>query len=169
MSRPALILAVCVLVVCRVAAAQEQRGSIEGIVKDASGAIVPGATVEARSPALVGGATAVTDVQGSYRFPSLSPGIYEIAATLQGFNPAKAGGVRLELIDTGKGMSPEVVAKAFQPFFSTKPAGSGLGLPTTRKIVEAHGGTIEVQSEVDRGTKFTIRLPALAVRPESTP
>jgi signal transduction histidine kinase len=77
--------------------------------------------------------------------------------------------VCLSLIDTGKGMTPEVAANIFQPFFSTKPAGSGLGLPTTRKIVEAHGGTIEVQSEVDRGTKFTIRLPAMKVRPASVP
>jgi two-component system, NtrC family, sensor histidine kinase HydH len=77
--------------------------------------------------------------------------------------------VCVSLIDTGKGMTPEVAQKIFEPFFSTKPTGSGLGLPTTRKIVEAHGGTIEVQSEVDRGTKFTIRLPALPERPVSTP
>jgi signal transduction histidine kinase len=66
----------------------------------------------------------------------------------------------LSLIDTGKGMSADVLANVFRPFFSTKPGGSGLGLPTVKKIVEAHGGTIEVQSEPDRGTKFTIRLPA---------
>jgi signal transduction histidine kinase len=57
-------------------------------------------------------------------------------------------------------MTDEVRAKLFRPFFSTKPGGTGLGLPTTRKIVEAHGGTIDVQSELGRGTKFTIRLPA---------
>jgi signal transduction histidine kinase len=67
--------------------------------------------------------------------------------------------ITLSLIDTGEGMGPEVLAKVFRPFFSTKPGGSGLGLPTTRKIVEAHDGSIEVQSEVGRGTKFTIRLP----------
>jgi signal transduction histidine kinase len=70
------------------------------------------------------------------------------------------GGVRLDLIDTGKGMSPEVIAKAFRPFYSTRSGGTGLGLPTTRKIIEAHGGSIDVQSEVGRGTKFTLRLPA---------
>lgn len=69
------------------------------------------------------------------------------------------GSVCLSLIDTGQGMGAEVLDKLFKPFFSTRPGGSGLGLPTTRKIVEAHGGTIAVQSEVGRGTKFTIQLP----------
>jgi signal transduction histidine kinase len=77
--------------------------------------------------------------------------------TIQAFK--EPGAVRLMLIDTGQGMTPEVAAKVFQPFFSTKPGGSGLGLATTRKIVAAHGGAIEVESEVGRGTKFTIRLP----------
>jgi len=67
--------------------------------------------------------------------------------------------VCLSLIDNGKGMDAEVLARVFRPFFSTKPGGTGLGLPTTRKIVEALRGSIEVQSEVGRGTKFTIRLP----------
>ena len=69
-------------------------------------------------------------------------------------------GVALNVIDTGKGMPPEVAAKVFRPFFSTRTGGSGLGLATTRKIIKAHHGTIDVQSEVGRGTKFTIRLPA---------
>jgi len=69
------------------------------------------------------------------------------------------GWVCLNLIDTGDGMSPEVAAKVFRPFFSTKPGGSGLGLPTVRKIVEGHGGHIDVQSEVGKGTKFTVKLP----------
>jgi signal transduction histidine kinase len=67
--------------------------------------------------------------------------------------------VALSLIDTGKGMTPEVLSRIFKPFFSTNPGGTGLGLPTTRKIIKAHGGTLEVQSEVGRGSKFTIRLP----------
>jgi signal transduction histidine kinase len=67
--------------------------------------------------------------------------------------------VCLSLIDTGKGMTADIQAKVFQPFFSTRPGGTGLGLPTTRKIVEGHGGSIEVQSEPGRGTKFTMRLP----------
>ncbi len=57
----------------------------------------------------------------------------------------------LDVIDTGVGMTEEVRARIFDAFFSTRPAGSGLGLPTTRKIVEAHGGTIQVQSEPGKG------------------
>jgi two-component system sensor histidine kinase HydH len=66
----------------------------------------------------------------------------------------------LDVTDTGVGMSEEVRARIFEAFFSTRAAGSGLGLPTTRKIVEAHGGTIHVQSEPGKGSQFTIRLPA---------
>jgi signal transduction histidine kinase len=69
------------------------------------------------------------------------------------------GQVCLSLIDTGQGITADVAAHIFEPFYSTKPGGSGLGLPTTRRIIEAHHGTIEVQSEVGKGTKFTIHLP----------
>ncbi len=72
---------------------------------------------------------------------------------------AEPDGVLLALINTGAGMSAEVLANAFQPFYSTRGGGTGLGLPTTRKIIEAHGGRIDVQSEVGRGTKFTLHLP----------
>jgi two-component system, NtrC family, sensor histidine kinase HydH len=71
---------------------------------------------------------------------------------------APSSALVLSLIDTGQGMTPEVRAKVFKPFFSTKPGGSGLGLPTVRKIIEAHHAQIDVQSEVGKGTKFTIRL-----------
>ncbi|MDA0283243.1 MAG: ATP-binding protein [Planctomycetota bacterium] len=69
------------------------------------------------------------------------------------------GLVRLEFIDTGKGMNDATRAKLFQVFFSTKANGSGLGLPTVRKIVEAHNGTITCESELGRGTRFSIALP----------
>jgi signal transduction histidine kinase len=65
----------------------------------------------------------------------------------------------LDLIDTGLGMSEETRTRIFDAFYSTRPGGSGLGLPTTRKIVEAHGGEIRVQSELGKGSQFTIRLP----------
>src|SRR5947208_16066207 len=70
----------CSLLFTWPAAAQEQRGTIEGVVKDTSGAVLPGVTVEARSAA---GAvlTTVTDGTGTYRFPSVLPGTYEVSAT----------------------------------------------------------------------------------------
>jgi len=67
--------------------------------------------------------------------------------------------VCLDVIDTGCGIPPEQISKLFRPFHTTKANGHGLGLATTRKIVLAHRGTIDVQSEPGRGTKFTIRLP----------
>lgn len=68
-------------------------------------------------------------------------------------------GVALDLIDTGCGMDDNTAMYMFEPFYSTKNGGSGLGLPTTRKIVDAHGGRISVQSEVGRGTKFVLTFP----------
>ncbi|MGB7345389.1 MAG: ATP-binding protein [Pirellulaceae bacterium] len=67
--------------------------------------------------------------------------------------------VAFDLIDTGKGVDDHTVLHMFEPFYSTKDSGSGLGLPTARKIIEAHGGRISVQSEVGRGTKFTLEFP----------
>lgn len=68
-------------------------------------------------------------------------------------------GVALDLIDTGVGMDPKTQSHVFETFYSTKPGGSGLGLPTARKVVEGHEGRITVESELGRGTKFTIELP----------
>jgi signal transduction histidine kinase len=69
------------------------------------------------------------------------------------------GFVHLALIDTGVGMDEQVRARMFDAFFSTRRGGSGLGLPTVKKIVEAHGGQMTVDSEPGRGTQFTISLP----------
>ena len=67
--------------------------------------------------------------------------------------------IRLDVIDTGCGIPAELRDRIFRPFVTSKPGGHGLGLATARKIVLAHGGSIDVQSEPQRGTKFTIRLP----------
>ena len=77
--------------------AQERTGSINGSVRDSSGGVLPGAVVEATSPSLVGTQTAVADAQGNYRFPALTPGVYEITATLQGFTSNRMPDVRLGL------------------------------------------------------------------------
>jgi two-component system, NtrC family, sensor histidine kinase HydH len=67
--------------------------------------------------------------------------------------------VAIDLIDTGCGMDERTRSQIFDAFYSTKRGGSGLGLPTVRRIVEAHGGAINLQSEVGLGTRFTIQLP----------
>jgi signal transduction histidine kinase len=74
-------------------------------------------------------------------------------------------GVALELIDTGCGMDDKTQERVFDAFFSMKQGGSGLGLPTTRKIIEGHGGRISLQSEPGRGTQVTIKLPVPARLP----
>lgn len=73
---------------------------------------------------------------------------------------AEGGWVVLDVIDTGCGIPADELPKVFKPFHTTKPDGNGLGLATARKVVAAHGGTLGVQSEPGRGTKFTLRLPA---------
>ena len=70
--------------------------------------------------------------------------------------------MRLSVIDTGPGIPPDVLPRIFEPLFTTKNFGVGLGLPTVRQIVELHGGTIDVDSAVDVGTTVTIWLPRLA-------
>ncbi|MCC6677333.1 MAG: two-component sensor histidine kinase [Phycisphaerales bacterium] len=66
---------------------------------------------------------------------------------------------RLHVIDTGPGVPAETLARIFDPYFTTKAGGTGLGLPTTRRLVEAHGGTIDVRTEPGRGTDFILSLP----------
>ncbi len=67
--------------------------------------------------------------------------------------------VILEVIDTGKGIPPEVEKRLFDPFFSTKEAGTGLGLSIAARIVQKHGGALQYQTQVDHGTTFGIVLP----------
>src|ERR1035437_988574 len=86
----------CALLFAWPAAVQEQRGSIDGVVKDSSGGVLPGVTVEARSSGS-GVLTTTTDSNGTYRFPSVLPGIYEITATLASFKPTKVSDVVVAL------------------------------------------------------------------------
>jgi signal transduction histidine kinase len=67
--------------------------------------------------------------------------------------------VTIEVTDTGSGISSENLSKLFSPFFTTKDKGNGFGLTDVLKIVQAHEGTIEVHSEVDKGTSFIIKIP----------
>ncbi len=74
---------------------------------------------------------------------------------------AEDDGVRLDVIDTGTGIEPEIRERIFDPFFTTKPVGvgTGLGLSISYGIVQDHGGKIEVESSPGNGSRFTVRLP----------
>jgi nitrogen fixation/metabolism regulation signal transduction histidine kinase len=80
----------------------------------------------------------------------------EVAVTIGRRGPTYAVAVR----DSGPGMSRETAERIFDLYFSTKDAGTGLGLPIAKKIVEEHGGTIRVATEPGRGTTVTIEIPA---------
>ena len=71
-------------------------------------------------------------------------------------------GVALDLIDTGCGMDSDALIHMFDAFYSTKYGGSGLGLPTAKKVIEAHHGKIYVQSAVGRGSQITLEFPTPA-------
>lgn len=85
-----------------------------------------------------------------------------------GIRLRKRGGTRaaISLVDTGCGIPHEKMATIFEPFFSTRGNGSGLGLPIARQIIEAAGGYIRVKSEVNKGSHFEVILP-LASSPAS--
>ena len=121
------LLCLLILSLTNLSIAQEQSGSIQGVVKDAQGGVLPGVTVEARSSRNAGVTTRVTDASGVYRFPALPPGTYEFTATLTGFAPAKASGVvtlgqtlQVDLSLKVGGMTETVQVSGEVPLIDTK-------------------------------------------------
>lgn len=72
-------------------------------------------------------------------------------------------GVRIEISDTGQGMDSHTLHRAMDPFFTTRPSGTGLGLPITGRIIEAHGGEVDVRSRPGEGTTVSLFIPAKRV------
>jgi two-component system sensor histidine kinase AtoS len=72
--------------------------------------------------------------------------------------------VWVRIQDNGVGIPAELREKIFSPFVTSKSSGTGLGLPITKKLVEAHGGTIELMSEPGEGTEFVLTIPKRAQR-----
>ena len=73
---------------------------------------------------------------------------------------ADLGFIAIQVIDTGRGIAPEHLAHIFEPFFTARVGGTGLGLAVSHSIVRRHGGRLLVESELGRGTTFTVELPA---------
>jgi signal transduction histidine kinase len=74
--------------------------------------------------------------------------------------------VRVVVADQGGGMDADALARVWEPFFTTKPSGTGLGLPIVKRVIDAHGGRIDITSQPLTGTTVTIELPA---RPDASP
>ena len=70
--------------------------------------------------------------------------------------------IKIVLSDTGKGIPPNIIHRIFDPFFTTKPKGIGLGLSITYQIIKKHGGTVKVESKLEKGTSFIINLPVIS-------
>ena len=148
------------------AAAQEQRASIEGTVKDNTGAVLPGVTVDAKNLSQGGVASAVSDAGGYFRFPSLAPGAYEVTAKLSGFTPKTFSRVELTLGQTKvldmalgvSGLSETVQVTSEQPLIDIKSsqrsysitADQFMNLPKGRDfstiVTQAPGANFEAKS-----------------------
>jgi nitrogen fixation/metabolism regulation signal transduction histidine kinase len=76
------------------------------------------------------------------------------------------GMLKLTIADNGSGFPEHLLARAFEPYMTTKPKGTGLGLPIVKKIVEEHGGKISIDNQPQGGTCVSILLPLLAVEVE---
>jgi signal transduction histidine kinase len=90
-------------------------------------------------------------------------GVLRVSTTMK--NPDT---VQNRISDQGKGISENALKHVFDPFYSTKIKGSGLGLPITWQIIQDHGGNIEVESEINKGTTFIISLPLQSPKDEQT-
>ena len=124
--------------------AQIVTGALRGVVTDASGAVLPGVTVELAGPALIGGPkTAVTDEKGQYRFPNLAPGQYTVTASLAGFQTTRREAIRVEVgsqfdVDfkmTVGGLSETVNVEGATPMVDTSRSAMTTTVPT--ELLEA--------------------------------
>jgi signal transduction histidine kinase len=86
-------------------------------------------------------------------------GCVTITAVQSSAVEGKTAGVEISFADTGEGIDPAALQRIFEPFFTTKTGGTGLGLAITQRIIESHGGSIEVESAVGKGTTIRVRLP----------
>ena len=77
--------------------------------------------------------------------------------------PGADNAIIVSVTDNGPGIAKEKLGKIFQPYFSTKEKGTGLGLPIVKHNTEIYGGVVHVESELGKGTSFTVQLPTKTV------
>ncbi|HSH70481.1 MAG TPA: ATP-binding protein [Deferrisomatales bacterium] len=87
-----------------------------------------------------------------------APGKVDIPG-LRGYGESLSPRLRVDVFDSGPGMPPEVLRRVFQPFYTTKDHGSGLGISSAQKVFDAHTGSLDLRSVPGEGTHFTVRLP----------
>jgi nitrogen fixation/metabolism regulation signal transduction histidine kinase len=103
------------------------------------------------------------------RGPDAPPARIDItteAIHYQGANGAAGTAVRLAIVDNGPGFAPKILSRAFEPYVTSKVRGTGLGLPMVKKIVDEHGGKIEIQNRSD-GTGASVLILLLKLAPAS--
>ena len=98
-------------------------------------------------------------MQSAREAPEPDGGSNELILRTELRRPLGQDEIAIHVIDTGPGIAPDTLQKILTPYFSTKKRGTGLGLPTAKRIVEEHGGTLTVHSEPGRGSDFVISLP----------
>src|SRR5262249_59405677 len=104
-------------------------------------------------------ARALTNIIENALHAMPGPGQLRVRAGVEASRNGTPGVIRVTVADTGRGMDDEALARAFEPYFSTKATGTGLGLPIAKRNIELSGGTIRISSERDRGTTVEVTLP----------
>jgi signal transduction histidine kinase len=108
---------------------------------------------------LINAAQAMSD-GGEIRVQLGRGNVWEAASLPLPLQSRAKGWTKISIADTGNGIAPEEKESIFEPFFTTKENGTGLGLSIVHRIIENHNGLIKVESEVGRGSTFTVFLPA---------
>jgi PAS domain S-box-containing protein len=122
--------------------------------------------LDKRLPAVPGDRNQLSQVFGNILFNGIQamPEGGQLTIKTSVSKRSEPGWVSVSITDTGMGVSEENRKKIFEPLFTTKPQGIGLGLALTQMLVEGHGGTIELESEVGKGSTFTVKLPVTDMR-----
>lgn len=94
-------------------------------------------------------------------------GVVRVRAAPAAAHETGTGAIEIEVRDRGVGIPPEIVDRIMEPFFTTKPKGAGLGLATVHRAVEAHGGSLQIRSDVGHGTTVRLLLPAACIKADS--